>query len=334
MGKIQGEIVTQLLKKFPKAGSLTIAKIAIRDNPGVFANLDRARWLVRYYRGAAGQKIKTLCRKEFLRPKSKPGDPFGKIPEGLSAFDEAWGPLVVDGPADALLLSDIHLPYHDKSPLVTVLKYGKANGANIVILNGDTNDCYAISKWEKDPRRRKFPDEIKLGIEFLRTVRKLFPKARIIFKHGNHEERFESYMRCRAPELLGVPDFEWSAMLKFKDFGIEEVKDKRPIRLGQLNVLHGHEYRFAISNPVNAARGLFLRCKAYALCGHFHQRSEHTEKTVEQKQVATWSAGCLCQLHQDYAPLNNWTHGAAFVRVEKGGKFEVKNLFISNGRVF
>lgn len=318
MGKIQGEIVTQLLKKFPKAGSLTIAKIAIRDNPGVFANLDRARWLVRYYRGAAGQKIKTLGRKEFLRPKSKPGDPFGKIPDGLSPFGKPWAPLLIDGPVNALVLSDIHFPYHDKSSLVTVLKYGKVNGADLVLLNGDTIDCYAISKWEKDPRRRRFKEELEIGREFLRTVREMFPRARIIFKLGNHEERFESYMRCRAPELIGIKDFELHRLLRFRKHGVTQVKDKRPIRLGQLNVLHGHEYRFAISNPVNAARGLFLRCKAYALCGHFHQRSEHTEKTVEQKQVATWSTGCLCQLHQDYAPLNNWTHGAAFVRVEKG----------------
>jgi hypothetical protein len=141
-------------------------------------------------------------------------------------------------------------------------------------------------------------------------------------------------MRVKAPELLGVDRFEFKELFQLDKFGIELVEDKRVVKLGALNILHGHEYRFAISNPVNPARGLFLRCKAHAICGHFHQSSHHTEKTVEQKIIATWSTGCLCDLHPEYAPLNNWVHGFAFVESTSDGKFNVQNKVIRNGKVY
>jgi predicted phosphodiesterase len=332
---VQGEIITALLRKFPKAPSKTIATIAYRDNPACFKNLEAARTSVRHYRGAMGKLHRAYTKSpEFVRPLQKPGDPFGRIPDGLTHFGKPWAAVDIPGPLACLVLADAHIPYHDRTALLTALEYGKSNGADTVLLNGDCLDCFSVSKWEKDPRQRDFAAELETTRTFLGVLRETFPKARLIYKLGNHEERFESYMRCKAPEMLGVEDFELHSLLRFADYGIEEVKEKRPVRLGTLNVLHGHEYRFAISNPVNAARGLFLRCKAYAMCAHFHQQSSHSEKTVEGKQVGTWSTGCLCQLHQDYAPLNNWTHGCAMVRVDKAGKFQVNNAFIANGKIF
>lgn len=331
----QAALVKSLLAKHPNAASKVIARMAYAESPGTFISLDSARSVVRYWRGArGGTDRKCVEGTRFVRPPRVSGNPFGKIPKGMTLFEKPWEPLLIEGPLKALILNDIHLPYHDRPALVTALREGRKSHPDHVLLNGDTIDCHAISRWEKDPRQRDFKHELQVTRDFLETVRGMFPRARIIYKLGNHEERFESYMFAKAPEMLGVDDFELSSLLRLDKCGIEVVKEKRPIRLGHLNLLHGHEYRFAMSNPVNAARGLFLRCKAFAMCGHFHQASQHSEKNVEQKQVATWSVGCLCQLHQDYAPLNNWTHGFAFVRVDNAGKFEVENRFISNGRVF
>jgi predicted phosphodiesterase len=330
----QNQIATELLTKFPKSHTKTLARIAFRDNPTVFKDLESARRSLRYRRGATGNADRASCaNKQFHREPQRSGDPFRRIPKGLTHFND-WGPLQIDGRTRALVLSDIHIPYHDRGALVTAIRYGRQNRVDTVILNGDTCDFFSVSRWEKDPRKRKLKREIETAREFLATLRQLFPKARIIFKIGNHEERWESYLSVKAPELLGVDDFELGSILKLNDQGIELVGDKRPIRLGQLNLVHGHEYKFAISNPVNAARGLFLRAKAYAMCGHFHQSSYHTEKTIEQKIVATWSTGCLCEMHPDYAPLNNWAHGFAVVDVFPDGKFEVQNRCIRHGKVY
>ncbi len=255
-----------------------------------------------------------------------------QLPNGRTAFVK-WEPIQIDGPYRALLLSDIHLPYHNKQALQRAIKYGKDARANMVILNGDALDFFAISFWEKDPRERKFSMEIEMGKLLFEVFREEFPRARIIFKLGNHEERYERYLRVKAPELLGIADFQLDNMLGLSKMGVELVEDKRPIRLGTLNVIHGHEFRF-MPNIVNPARSLYLKARAYATCGHFHQSSNHTDKTIEQRVLSTWSAGCLCDLHPEYLPLNNWCHGFQFVEVDADGKFNMANKIIRSGRVF
>ncbi len=59
-----------------------------------------------------------------------------------------------------LLLSDIHVPYHNIQALTLALKYGLENEVNTILLNGDVIDFYAISRFEKDPRKRNFGHEV------------------------------------------------------------------------------------------------------------------------------------------------------------------------------
>ena len=42
---------------------------------------------------------------------------------------------------NTLVLSDIHLPYQDNEAVRLALKYGKEQGVNHIILNGDIIDC-------------------------------------------------------------------------------------------------------------------------------------------------------------------------------------------------
>ena len=52
------------------------------------------------------------------------------------------------------------------------------------------------------------------------------------------------------------------------------------LKLGALNLVHGHEFGGSIFSPVNIARGLFLPGKVSAMQGHNHQTSEHTESNM------------------------------------------------------
>jgi predicted phosphodiesterase len=255
------------------------------------------------------------------------------LPKPIFHFDN-WGAVQLEGPARVLVLSDVHSPYHSETGVQIALNHGVEQEADVVLLNGDILDFYAASKWEKDPRKRNLEKEIETGIGLLEYIRETFPSARIIYKEGNHEERWESFLIRKAPELLGVKKFSWQAVFELDRLKIEWVGEKRPIRLGKLNVVHGHEYRFAIAGPVNAARGLFNKAKAHALCGHFHQTHTHSETTIEQKLIATFSTGCLCDLHPEYMPLNNWNQGFADVDVTATGNFHVQNLKIDQGELY
>lgn len=247
----------------------------------------------------------------------------------------SWGPVTVAGPGDRVgILSDIHAPYHDDEALAAALDAVAKVDPTVVILNGDTIDFYSVSRFERDPERRDLGREIEIGRGVLRHIRRRFRKARIIFKVGNHEERWRSYLIQHAADLLGLSEFQLPAVLHLPDERIEIVTDKRPLLVGKLPVLHGHEYKTGFAPPVNPARGLFLRSKASALCGHFHQRSEHQERTLEGSIIATWSTGCLCQRAPAYMPLNNWSHGFATVTVSAGGLFHVENRIIIDGKIY
>lgn len=331
---ISREQVLQTLTEFPQAGSKTIAEVLVQRHPLLFKSVDQARDKIRYYRGAHGTKgRKALSNKSHLREKQQPGQSFPDVHPGLTSY-ESWGSVDIAGPVKALILSDVHIPYHDSAALTVAVEKGKEAGVNLVLLNGDTMDCFEQSKFQPDPRKCDFVGALEKGRECIRWLRSTFPDARIIYKEGNHDERLERYFATRAPAVLGVEDFELKNLLRLDDSNVEYIGDNRPIRLGKLHVIHGHEFRLMMFNPVNPARGLFLRAKVHAMCGHFHQISEHSERTLEQTVLATWSTGCLCDLHPEYRPINNWAHGAAIVDVDENGRFDVTNFKIIDGRIY
>lgn len=107
---------------------------------------------------------------------------------------------------------------------------------------------------------------------------------------------------------------------------------KQTVRLGNLNVIHGHELGTSVISPVNIARGLFLKAKTSAICGHHHQVSEHTEPNLNGKITTCWSAGTLGELHPKYMPNNKWSHGFTHVIWDEE-TFTVKNYRILNGKI-
>lgn len=249
------------------------------------------------------------------------------------AIERSWGPLQVDGPGAWLVLSDAHFPYHDKETIEIAFKEAKRRKVSGVLLNGDMMDCHHLSVWDKDPSAPRYIEEVKIAQQFLGWARDRLPKARVIYKAGNHEERLDRYILAKAPELFGLQNVTTPEILGLEDFGVEWVTDKRAIRLGSLNVIHGHEYRGGANSPVNPARGLFLRSKTQAMCGHFHQTSEHHEPTLEGKPKGCWSTGCACELNPPYCPLNRWNHGFAFVEIAGDGKFSVHNKRVMKGEL-
>ena len=328
------QYLAELIAQFPDAPARTLARIAYRDRGELWPNPTACLSGVRYLLGVKGKHHRqTLADRRFMRPPR--GSSWSDvIPEALTQLPD-WHAENIAGKHGCLILSDIHIPFHDPAALEAALEFGLKRKPTLVIINGDGVDHYAQSEYVKDPKLRDFAGEVLATKRFLAGLRKQFGKrCRIIYKHGNHEERFERYLRHKAPELLGVPDFDWASIFGLADAKIELVMHKRPLRLGKLNVIHGHEYNFAISNPVNAARGFFLRAKTHVMGGHFHQSSNHSEKSLDGHVVSTWSTGCLCELHPEYRPLNNWNHGFAWVDVDAKGVFHVENLRIIDGKVY
>jgi predicted phosphodiesterase len=322
----------ELLRDFPDAPTNSLAKKAWKENPVYWPSQNACVCMFRNLRGQQGERnrAKTIQKDHFREASECTG--FEKLPEGIEQLED-WQHVQIDTPGTWLVLSDIHIPFHSKEVLQAVLKHAKTRQKIAgVLLNGDVADCFSVSHWQKDPRKRNLPNELKTVRTFFEALRDEFPKSRIVWKFGNHEERHEIFLRLKAPEFLGVPEFDLAALTHAADYGIEDVRNMQPIKLGKLYVLHGHEYKFNISNPVNPARGLFLRARVSALCGHMHQSSSHTEKDLAEHETTCWSTGALCNLTYDYAPLNKHNHGFAVVDVWQDGGYEVDNLRIIKGR--
>lgn len=234
---------------------------------------------------------------------------------------------------DILFLTDIHVPYHNIPALTAALKYGLENEVNTIYINGDLIDFYAISRFQKDPRKRDLATEIYMARDFLYTLRRLFPTQAIYFKAGNHDIRWDHYLINNASDLVGIEEFSLQSILHLDKLNITFIPDKQLVRMGRLVALHGHEFGSSMFSPVNIARGLYLRAKDNAICGHHHQTSEHTEPNINGKVTTCWSVACLCELHPDYMPINKFTHGFAHVKVFDNEEFEVTNYRIVDGKI-
>ena len=329
------EYLSELCAQFPDAATKTLARKAYAAHPECWRDLEACRLMLRDIRGNRGNRRRQQTGdKAHFRPNGTPGDPEQfKLPEPLEHFED-WQIRHYDQPGWWLVLSDLHIPYHDVGAITACLRLAKERGVVGILLNGDVADHYSQSFWVTDPRRRDFANEVESVRAFVQRLRGHFPKAVIVWKHGNHEERYEAYLKVKAPELLSIDDFEYDRVMRCPENGIEVVKDKQPIALGKLLTIHGHEYRSPFQNPVNPARGLFLKAKVSALAGHLHQSSSHSEKDLADKVVTCWSTGCCCNLRPDYSPINKWNHGAALVELSKDGAFQVENFRVLDGVVY
>lgn len=330
---VKGEIVDKVLTDFPNSPSLTLAKKIYKENPKVFTSIDDARSTIRYYRDAMGKKTsKYLSTRKHVRD----FDPKSWNPFGLPPSDEAeYLPYHLRKEANNILcLYDVHVPYHNVDALTNAIQYGKKNDVNTIFIGGDFLDFYGLSTFEKDPRKRRFSQELEDGREILGILRREFPKAYIYYMLGNHEERYERYLRVKAPELLDCSDFKVDVLLRFGQMGIELIDGKRIAKAGKLNLIHGHEFGRQFFSPVNPARGLYMKSKESAICGHHHQTSEHSERSLSGDVDTCWSVGCLCELNPDYRPINKWNHGFAHVKVNEDGNYKVFNYKIIEGEVY
>lgn len=323
------KMALEALEKMPEATTRSVANWLCVNHPLDFPTQENARGIVRSIRGEIQGK-KGVEGYERTSEEKKSAQGWSKLPD--TDYKEQEPFVIPKGNNRILILSDIHLPYYDVEALSIALHWASDKDINAIILNGDTMDMYQASRYTKDRRLRDLSGEIEMTRDFLRQLKDEF-SCPIYFKIGNHEDRWETYLRTQAPELLGISDFELRNVLRFGELGVTEVKSRQMIKAGKLNILHGHEFGHSVFSPVNAARGLYMRAKASAIIGHHHQTSEHSEKDLLGDVVTTWSMGCLCGLSPEYMPYNKWNHGFAFVEVFNNGDFELKNLRIIDGKV-
>jgi hypothetical protein len=224
----------------------------------------------------------------------------------------------------ALVISDIHAPYHDPVALNIITQILTDTQPTYLIVNGDTVDCYGISRFLKDPTRLEtLQDELNIARTILKTLKDASPKTKRIITEGNHEARLGktiATMEGGTRELARLEDFQaalqWPSLLKLGPMGYRWVPTHQQPLIDVIpNTLikHGTVVR---KFSGYTAKGEYDNYHRSGTSGHTHRLSHffHTSFGETHQWIET---GCLCTLKPEYMNHPNWQNGGAFFRWTK-----------------
>lgn len=210
------------------------------------------------------------------------------------------------------ILSDTQAKYHDKGALALVLYALKKQKPEIVILNGDIIDCFAISDFN-----RSFggPDSLMeewavAYREVILPIREAVPNAEIIWVEGNHEDRYTNRLysklqRADLGEIYGMlPSLE--EFFKLKKHGIKYIKSKRgngkyDLIPKVLTVMHGS------LTGVNALRNTLKKHGNSVVISHTHKSGSEYIRLWNGEEIVGFCTGCLCEVEPEYSDTSDWT---------------------------
>jgi predicted phosphodiesterase len=325
------EIVHEYLEKFPEAPSKTLARKIYNENTGFFSSFESAYSRVRYYRGQQGKRQRDSLikgsNKNFKKElKTKVIQTKLFLPESHTKVRNQF--TFPTGCMRLGIFGDVHIPFHDNTALETMFTKFEEENVDSILINGDLLDFYQLSFHEKDPRVIHFKDEIEAGKEFLAYLRDRFPGIPIYYITGNHENRFERYLRIKASELLDMDEFRLDVILHVAEYRIEFIPFRSKVVFGDYTIEHGDKIPGA--GGVVPARTLLMRLKSNSIVNHFHKSSESSQRVYgigEPTTIKAYSLGCMCDLAPEYMEINEWNHGFAIMKKIKD-KVSVTNYKI------
>ena len=307
--------------------TIKLARIMYKENDLLFKDVEEARSNLRYIEGKSKGTLAKVTHPAPERAKN----PY-KLPE---SYKEDRKPFRLPTNCNnILLISDLHIPYHDIEAITIALDYGKKQKVNTIFINGDLIDNAQVSRFEKDMKKRSVKAEFDATKQFLVSLRKAFPNASIYWLKGNHCVRWEKFLQSKVHEIWDDPYFHLEERLRLNEQKVTILDDTVLVKAGKLSITHGHHIFKGIFVPVSPARGAFLRAKQSIIVGHLHRSSFHPEITLDGETIGCWSTACLCELRPNYSPLvSNSQHGFAHIMVENNGNYTVKNYQIINGKL-
>lgn len=309
--------------------TLKLARIMYNENKIVFKDVESARDALRGIEGKKGISKKMV--KPTHKTPERPKNPYN-IPD---TYKEDRKPFVLPIYCNNILvISDLHIPYHDVDAITTAIEYGLKNEVNTIFINGDLIDFHQLSRFEKDPRKRSVKEEFSATKHFLQSLREAFPQIDIFWLKGNHDVRYEKWLMTKVYEVFDDEYYHLEQRLALNEQKIQLIDDNILVKAGKLSITHGHHIMKGFFSPVNSARGAWMKAKQSVLIGHVHKVSNHVEVNMDGQTFGCWSTGSLCELKPSYNPLvSNYQHGFAHVTIDRSGDFSVRNFQIIDGKL-
>ena len=216
-----------------------------------------------------------------------------------------------------IVLSDLHLPFHDQKLLDCWLKRLRDIEWGGIDIIGDLIDCYTLSRFDRNPSRR---DDLQLEIDrahnLLVHIRRDCPNADIRYSEGNHEDRLRKMLWSKAPALAPLRNLTIPDLLGLKDLGIKWHAAGEPYKIGDLWYSHGHLLRKQASQSARAASD---EINGSIMVGHCHREGWSPFTTLTGTHHA-YECGHMSDPSQlDYVSgVFNWQAGWAEVTFLEG----------------
>lgn len=245
-----------------------------------------------------------------------PFNPYDYDPKFDIPKAELWGngkapivkPSTIEHWETVLFISDIHVPYHDPVLIDAVLDVMADIQPHRVVINGDTNDFFMLSRFNRAMERLDMLEtELEQGKQIRRQIRAVVPDAQIDETIGNHEERLFTYPAFNAPALRSLNALKPNVMLGLKDLEITHWP-QNGFRLRENFVVeHGVTVR---SQSGATARARLEQTMISGIMGHTHRMDSYRKSGY--RELAWFEQGCLCMLNPDYVRGGaNWKQGFA-----------------------
>ena len=254
---------------------------------------------------------------------------------------EKWGegiaPLVEPSTSEqfevVVSLSDIHFPYHNESLLASTLLLIGDIQPHAVVLNGDINDFFQLSRFNQGLERLdELQEEIDMGVDFRRTLREIAPNAVMRENLGNHDERLLSYIENNARSLASLRALKPEALLQLEEFEIT-LYGRNGFRIRPEFVFeHGHVVR---ADAGASAKARLNNTLISGMMGHTHRMAEYPK--YGYRNLTWYEQGCLCSRNAEYKiGETNWQPGFAVCHFStRTSNFHVELVrAVNNGYIY
>ena len=326
------DIILEYLAIFPNSPSKTLARKIYAEHPK-FTSEESVYTRIRYYRGQMGSKNRKKLAddnfKQELKIEFTMKEKF--LPESYANKRDTF--VFPTGYKTLGVIGDVHIPYQDNDAIEAAFNKMEEEKIDSLYINGDLLDFYQLSFHEKDPRMVHFKQELEAGRQFLDYCRSQFPNIPIYFIPGNHENRFERYLRVKASELLDMDEFRLDVLLHVAEYGVQYLPFRSKVVFGDFLIEHGDKIPGA--GGVVPARTALMKLKTNCLINHFHKTSSSSQRVYgpgESTTIRGYSLGCLCELTPEYLEINEWNHGFAILK-RNGNLVQVNNYKIEGNQI-
>ena len=213
-----------------------------------------------------------------------------------------------------LSLSDFHIPFN--LPLETFKEY--SGKVDVLVLNGDIEDCQSCSKFPKNYRVNIDEEMVMTRTFIISLINMIKPKTVYIVK-GNHEYRLGRYLSDRLNEdLLSIMPETPMDLIVNEGFNVRDYINKTKIwytplsdvykeqgidiiytgdwytKIGKTIFVHPLTYSTAMLKTTEKAVNYFLRTDRDFDCivmAHTHKLGSYI-----QGNIRMYEQGCLCDL--------------------------------------